>query len=325
HELHQIELSHGLEHGLHAGWEYFDAFFQLLAAGALLADKQNHNQTENVVKASMLASSAIALIAFTAKNGGFINSPAAVFAVAVDLSIATYEMLKAYKKTTFEGWLDDALAQLAFVDKQFTELEKKMKIYEEGLLSLREIQSKGEQEYSAYVARMHKENKNFKDIDDLEKIIREQTLELAKLGARASKLTEDITSRIKVYGPNRLNFKLRTFDSNPELNDKLRMKIKTAIETPITEKDKERDRKIQERLEKDFNQKCATCAYRLITLAAMIVTLALVPTVFVPLAMIAVSASIMLVKNGIRLYDHLSKESEIKPDNSVVAPRFAGS
>ncbi len=115
--------------GITVGWNYSDALDAFIAAYELLK-KDTYHKKRNKVKAALNILSGTQLLIFS-DNYGLTNfgsaalagatalaSPAFAFAMLCDLINLSIDLFYAARKTEFEGWLEEKLLKLRYLEEQ---------------------------------------------------------------------------------------------------------------------------------------------------------------------------------------------------------------
>jgi len=121
----QLHTSPATAAQISTGWNVLDGACQIVGAVCLLTDKESHHQFENKVKSGILGLSATQLIGLTLLNCARFAGPAFAIAVTADFTIALIDFFRAYKKASFEGWMDESLGQLNHIQKRIEKESKR--------------------------------------------------------------------------------------------------------------------------------------------------------------------------------------------------------
>lgn len=132
---HLISLSPGAQLGVSLGWNYLDGVFAIMLGVRQLMDQDDFRQKQLKAKAVLNIISGVQLfvlsynpaitVALGLTGGAALASPSFALAMLCDLVGASIDYYNAYKEASFEGWLEERVQEVNFVEKKIAQgLEK---------------------------------------------------------------------------------------------------------------------------------------------------------------------------------------------------------
>lgn len=122
------DLTQDEQLGLTVGWNYSHGICSILTGISQLRDKNNYRTQSTKFQGMLNILSGVQLLALSDNFGLFgigsiagatpLAAPAMAFTYLCETINAAIDYMHADKESTFEGWLDERLTELAFLDKQ---------------------------------------------------------------------------------------------------------------------------------------------------------------------------------------------------------------
>lgn len=167
--------------GISVGFNYLDGLINIISGVTLIMDEEDCHVTQNKTKGiAQIIAGALALAvsynpaleAAVGLGAGAFAGPAFAFMTLVDLINSSVDFYDASKKVSMEGWLDEQVKEINYIDKRIEKLHHK----------LSELN-----------------NKHYKHDDKREHLVDKLNKKINELNKKKNTLTNEFNLRSKIY------------------------------------------------------------------------------------------------------------------------------
>ncbi|OGT47034.1 MAG: hypothetical protein A3E83_04105 [Gammaproteobacteria bacterium RIFCSPHIGHO2_12_FULL_41_20] len=122
--------------GIALGWNYADSVYSITQGIRQILDEEDYRQTQNKIKGIVNIISGIEMFVFSYNpaltaalglaGGAALASPAFALAMLCDLITATIDFYNAQKEVEFQGWLEERIKEINYLEKRIETLREKI-------------------------------------------------------------------------------------------------------------------------------------------------------------------------------------------------------
>lgn len=311
-EFHEYTLDDPAKFGVDTGWNILDAISSFITSGLYFAqcykdyknDITNPHQKEFLAKATALFVSGAEVFGLTlagnsigpiaALSGAALGPLSFAFAMLIDFGIAIKDLAKAEKRASFEGWLEDSVEEVAYLNEKISK-EAKNSPMEQA-----KLQKKKEQlvqdiavRTKVYCNDKHCENEIVRDA-------RKRTVQIT-----FNKVEHKIFQKNSTLSAMKFQTDIKT------------IKTESAITKPkvmLTEKDIQRNNRLQKQAKCELHEKRVNCLFKGLSFVGMtFLAIPFPPLQAAGLAIVSVVGAYYLLKNASKLVNKVESWFAKKP------------